>query len=58
MPPDPVPARKMCRITPRRLAREFQSGLSMVGLARKYALTRHQVEDWIRSVSRKTSGER
>ena len=53
MPPDPVRARKFSRITPRMLAREFKAGLSMVGLARKYALTRQQVEDWIRSVSRK-----
>ena len=53
MPPDPVTARKMCRITPRMLAREFKRGLSMVGLARKYALTQQQVEDWIRSVRKK-----
>ena len=53
MPPDPVTARQMARVTPRMLAREFKAGLSMVGLARKYALTRRQVEDWIRTVARK-----
>jgi hypothetical protein len=28
--------------------RDFQRGLSFIGLARKYGLTRHQVEDRIR----------
>lgn len=46
-------ARSLARVTPRILAREFKSGLTMVGLARKYALRRRQVEDWIRSVARK-----
>ena len=39
--------RHFARVTPRRLAREFKGGLSMVGLARKYGLTRREVEDWI-----------
>lgn len=45
--------RALCHVTPAILAREFTRGLSMVGLARKYALTRHQVEEWIRSVQRR-----
>lgn len=49
---DAIRGRPLSRITPRRLAREFKRGLSMVGLARKYALTQRQVEDWIRSVAR------
>ena len=47
-------ARSLTRITPLRLAREFKGGLTMVGLARKYALTTGQVETWIRSVARRT----
>ena len=46
-------ARSFARVTPLMLAREFKRGLTMVGLARKYALTRGQVEDWIRSVMRR-----
>lgn len=50
----PLPARAFVHVTPRMLAREFKGGLTMVGLARKYALTRRQVEDWVRSVARKS----
>ena len=50
-----TPFRSPARVTPRQLAREFKGGLTMVGLARKYALTRREVEAWIRSV---TQGER
>lgn len=49
----PIHARRLSRVTPTRLAREFKRGLTMVGLARKYGLTRQQVEDWIRSVARR-----
>ncbi len=48
--------RKFARVTPRRLAQEFKRGLSIVGLARKYALTRRQVEEWIRCVTRAEGG--
>ena len=48
----PRDARSLSRVTPQRLAREFKGGLTVVGLARKYALRRQQVEDWIRSVAR------
>ena len=44
----PSPWRQCSHVTPTILAREFKEGLSMVGLARKYALTRQQVEAWIR----------
>jgi uncharacterized protein (DUF433 family) len=36
------------RVTTRRLVREFQRGLSFVGLARKFGLTRHQIEERVR----------
>jgi hypothetical protein len=36
------------RVTARRLMREFQSGLSFVGLARKYGLTSRRVQDRVR----------
>ena len=48
-----TPFRSPARVTPRQLAREFKGGLTMVGLARKYALTQWQVEEWIRSMARK-----
>ena len=44
----PEKARQFAHVTPARLAKEFKRGLSMVGLARKYALTRTTVEEWIR----------
>lgn len=50
---DAIRWRPLSRVTPRKLAREFKDGLTMVGLARKYALTRRQVEEWIRSVARR-----
>lgn len=46
-------SRQFAYVTPRRLALEFKRGLTMVGLARKYALTQKQVETWIRSVAKK-----
>ena len=49
---DYLECRSLSRVTPQRLAREFKGGLTVVGLARKYALRRQQVEDWIRSVAR------
>ena len=39
-------------VTTRRLVREFHRGLSVVGLARKWGLTRRQVEDRIRAFMR------
>jgi len=48
-----VKSRGLAHVTPTKLAREFKKGLSMVGLARKYALTRFVVEAWIRSVHRR-----
>lgn len=47
-----IHARHLCRVTSTLLAREFKAGLTMIGLARKYGLTRRQVEEWIRSVAR------
>lgn len=38
--------------TPRRLLREFQRGLSMIGLARKYGMTSLQVQAAIRKEMR------
>ena len=39
---------RYCRVTARVLAREFKSGLSFVGLARKYGMTVTRVEDRVR----------
>jgi len=41
------------RVTARRLLREFQRGLSVVGLARKYGLTSLQVQAQIRREMRR-----
>jgi len=40
------------RVTARRLLREFQRGLSMVGLARKHGLTTVEVQARLRGVMR------
>ena len=40
------------RVANRTLLREFQRGLSFVGLARKYGLTNREVQDRVRTVSR------
>jgi hypothetical protein len=37
------------RVTTRRLVREFTSGLSFVGLARKYGMTNVQVQARVRA---------
>ena len=46
-------ARIVIRITPTLLAREFKGGLTVIGLARKYGLTRAQVEAKIRAVAKR-----
>ena len=47
------------RVTTRTLAREFKAGRSMVGLARKYRLTRREVENRLRvylTISNRAAG--
>lgn len=44
---------KRRRVTDRRLVREFARGLSLLGLARKYGMTKLTVEDRIRRWSRR-----
>ena len=44
------------RVTNRTLLREFQRGLSFIGLARKYGLTNMEVQNRVRKVMMRRRG--
>lgn len=53
---DAAAPRPATRVPTRTLARDFKRGLSFVGLARKYGMTRHEVEDRLRQWMRRYPG--